>query len=156
MSYVERILVPVDFSPGSQRAFEYAVFLAESLHASLDLLHVFEAPMVLVPELAADSAVASALGTASDEMGKVLDWLHLRGFGRVHSHIERGSAPDMILNHAEQGHYDLIVMGTHGRTGLACLLMGSVAEHVLRRAPCPIATIHLGNRAAESRSAPSG
>jgi universal stress protein A len=60
-----------------------------------------------------------------------------------------------IVEHAKDGHFDLVVMGTHGRTGLAHLLMGSVAEAVARRAPCPVLTVRQTPRPAEQAASTS-
>ena len=146
-SPIRRILVPTDFSEPSQRATEYALTLAERMGASVDLLHVWEPPRHLEAE---------TLVMVPGEPGATLERLSLAQAGRrMHAwseryrsspvplrvHLERGSAADTILRVASSG-YDLVVMGTHGRTGLSRLLPGSVARKVTTRAPCPVVTVH--------------
>jgi len=142
---ISRILVPVDFSPHADRALCYATILAYRLGASVTLLHVVENPIVtgawgpevyvpnvidLLDELTAaagrrlttlkESAVA--LGLAADTV------------------VITGRPAQAIVEHARGG-FDLIVMGTHGRSGLSHVVMGSVAERVVRKAPCPVLTL---------------
>lgn len=144
---VERILVPLDHSPGGHAILDYACAVARGLGASLTLLHVHEPPnemIGLVPgatvggELAAEHAAGVAL------LDRALAILQAHGIEPLDRIVERAaSASDAILSHARRGAFDLIVMGTHGRKGLSRLVMGSVAEQVLRDAPCPVLTVHL-------------
>lgn len=151
---IHRILVPTDFSEHSQRAAEYALSLAERMGASVDLLHVWEPPVHMEPETLV--MVPGDVGTPLEmvglaQAGRLLHaWAerYRSGSVPVSVHLERGPAADTILRVAE-GEYDLVVMGTHGRTGLARLFMGSVAQKVAARASCPVLTVH-GTRAAET------
>jgi nucleotide-binding universal stress UspA family protein len=144
---IRRILVATDFSEYSRRAMQYALSLAERMGASIDLLHVWEPPphlesesLVLVPGEPGSPLESSGLAQA----GRLLQaWSE-----RYHSdsvplrlHLERGPAADTILRVSNTG-YDLVVMGTHGRTGLARLFMGSVSQKVVARATCPVLTVH--------------
>jgi nucleotide-binding universal stress UspA family protein len=144
---IRRILVATDFSDYSRRALQYALSLAERMGASIDLLHVWEPPrhlesesLVMVPDAPGAEMESSGLPQA----GRLLNaWSE-----RFHSdsvplqlRLERGSAADTILRVANTG-YDLVVMGTHGRTGLARLFMGSVSQKVVARATCPVLTVH--------------
>jgi nucleotide-binding universal stress UspA family protein len=141
-----RILVPTDFSETADAALAYAKGLATRLGASLHLLYVFSdlsatatmVPEVYVPlppevrERALDEARESLLkrlGTAEEK--------HFRGTRT----IVTGLTAKEIVQYAIDNGIDLIVMGTHGRRGVAHLLLGSVAEQVLRTAPCPVLTV---------------
>jgi nucleotide-binding universal stress UspA family protein len=139
-----RILVPVDFSPGSEHALAYAAALTLRVGAHLGLLHVVEDPTAsawseyYVPDLArwrADlvagaekriAACRAALTGAPPE---------------IDTAVRVGHAASTIVEFARTERFDLIVMGTHGRTGLTHLLMGSVAERVVRTASCPVLTV---------------
>jgi nucleotide-binding universal stress UspA family protein len=151
---IHRILVPTDFSEHSQRATEYALSLAERMGASVDFLHVWEPPAHMEPETLI--LVPGDLGTPLEVAGLAQAGRLLHAWaGRyqtspvpVSVHLERGPAADTIVRFAEGG-YDLVVMGTHGRTGLARLFMGSVAQKVAARASCPVLTVH-GTQAPEA------
>jgi nucleotide-binding universal stress UspA family protein len=144
---IRRILVPTDFSEYSQRAAEYALSLAERMGASVDVLHVWEPPSHLEPETLV--MVPGDPGTPLETLGLAEAGRLLRAWTEryrsspvpLHVHLERGAAAETIVRFAERG-YDLIVMGTHGRTGLARLFMGSVAQKVAVRASCPVLTVH--------------
>jgi nucleotide-binding universal stress UspA family protein len=134
------ILHPTDFSEHSEFAFRLACALARDYNARLILLHVTLPPMILY----AGGAVPPDPGLdIAEAKAKLRD---LEGHAhrvRVESQVMEGDPVDMILRAAEETHSDVIVMGTHGRTALARLLLGSVAELVLRKAPCPVLTAKL-------------
>jgi nucleotide-binding universal stress UspA family protein len=143
---ISRILVPIDFSSHSDQALRYAVSLARRLGASLELLHVVEDPFaagawgseVYVPNVTEllDNMIADARRRLSD----LKDVVAHEGVP-ISIVVLKGRPAPVILEHAAGGRFDLIVMATHGRTGLAHLFMGSVAEAVVRRAPCPVLTL---------------
>lgn len=144
---ISRILVATDFSAPSERALEYAITIAGRFGASLHLLHVVEDPMVTgtwAPEalLGGASAIrASLIDEAARRLARLVasdDRLRLM----VTSEVRLGYAAEAIREVATSQHCDLIVMGTHGRTGVAHLLLGSVAEKVVRQARCPVFTVH--------------
>jgi nucleotide-binding universal stress UspA family protein len=144
---IRRILVPTDFSEHSQRALEYALSLAERMGASVDVLHVWEPPRHLEPKVLTmvpgePDTPLETLGLA--QAGRLLrSWIAPYSLSPVpmHVHLERGPAADTLVHFASQG-YDLVVMGTHGRTGLSRLMMGSVAQKVVARSPVPVLTVH--------------
>lgn len=144
---VRRILVPVDFSPCSRAALEYAEDLAESLGASVDLLHVWAG--LYHHSLETEPLALFAHSELAREMEALLAELEQRGID-AHGRLEQGSPREAIVRAAGEGKYDLIIMGTHGRTGLAHLFLGSVAESVFRRAPCPVLTIRTANAFADA------
>ena len=135
---VQRILVPVDFSPCSREALESAADLAERLGAQVDLLHVWAG--VYHHSLEAEPLMMFAHSELAKEMEGLLESLELRGID-ARGRLEVGSPREAIVRAARDGKYDLIIMGTHGRTGLVHMFLGSVAESVFRRAPCPVLTI---------------
>ena len=140
---IRLILVPVDFSAQSDAAFEYALALAGKLGARLDLLHVFQVPAFAFP----DAAVAIPTETLV-EVQKAAE----ARLGTLQKRAEQAGVPattDLfegapfveIVRAARAREVDLIVMGTHGRTGLRHALLGSVAEKVVRKAPCPVLVV---------------
>lgn len=133
---ITRILCPVDFSETSSQAFQYADRLAQSEQAQLILLHAFDVPErlgLLGQDRACDPHLAERLEQVRSTSPEL----------RVERVLHAGPAGKVICWLAEQRACDLIVMGTHGRTGLAHLLLGSVAEHVLRHARCPVLVVRL-------------
>ena len=153
MKTFKRILVPIDFSPCSEVVLGHAAEIAPYFGAMVDVLHVWEPPMMVVPETSVgfvDRDARRALlefahtrqGTAMKTMLTVLEE---RGVEQVRGRLERVDPCETILRIAHESPYDLIVMGTHGRTGLAHLFLGSIAERVVRRAPCPVLTIRVAD-----------
>lgn len=147
MNAIRRILVPIDFSEASRAAFDYAVELARSVGASIDVLHVWEVPTFLAP---GSAVVVGASGTplvemvraaAEDGLEKFVAEAAARGARVDESRAEPGNPASSIAEAARTGGYDLVVMGTHGRTGFSRALIGSVAERVVRHAPCPVLTV---------------
>ncbi|MEO8875110.1 MAG: universal stress protein [Polyangiaceae bacterium] len=143
-----KILVPIDFSPGSSLIVDHAIALAKSLNASVTLLTIFEAanPMSgIVPGSDDGNDNLTARGNAERRLQGMIAAAAAPDV-RVETDVQEGSPVDTIVRRASAEKYDLIVMGTHGRSGIAHMLMGSVAEAVLRRAPCPVMTLHLPAR----------
>ncbi|MFO0912116.1 MAG: universal stress protein [Pirellulales bacterium] len=131
---VQRILCPVDFSDRSRESLKYAAGLAHSLHAKLVLLHAFDLPATL--DLAGQTTpLDPALRPQLDE------WAGAQGELTAEVILHAGHPGEVICWVAQDRKCDLIVMGTHGRTGLLRTLLGSTAEHVLRHARCPVLTI---------------
>jgi nucleotide-binding universal stress UspA family protein len=143
----KRILVPVDFSPCSRLALERASDLANSLGASIDLLHVWQPPPVVAPETMVGTGVNNpgmvqiAKQQAEAAMGDFVKRARDSGARIESARVEPGDPARTIVDEADRGDYDLIAMGTHGRTGLAHLLLGSVAEKVVRRSSRPVMTV---------------
>lgn len=143
-----RILVPVDLMEGSRVIVNYAVQLAQPFRASIEVLHAWEAPQYVSPDLLVAAPgwnPQSVEKTALEAARKALESF----VGTVHSPValtqrmELGSPSTAILRVAEAGGFDLIVMGTHGRRGLPRLLLGSVAQKVIARSHCPVLTLHV-------------
>lgn len=149
MSAPSRILVPIDLSEGSGGLIDYALQLAKPFNASIDVINVWEPPQYVAPDLLvaapgwnAQSLEAMAMETARKDLEALM-----RKFESppvpIKYRVEVGEPASTVVHAAEQGNYDLIVMGTHGRRGVSRLLMGSVAQKVVARAHCPVVTLHL-------------
>lgn len=138
---IRRILVPVDFSEPSEQAVHHGRELAMTYGAKLDLLHVVEE--VTVPAAYGTEPVEIRVPEAIEGSEKALAELVREkiGYEHVTVHAEPGHTPATILDCADELESDLIVIATHGRTGLERLLLGSVAEGVVRRASCPVFTV---------------
>jgi universal stress protein A len=150
---ISRVLVPIDFSPSSRAALEYAAFVAGSVGASLEVVHVWEPPGYVGPDALALLPVGSGVPGREQTQAEVqreVEGVRARAAVRPRAtsvRVEAGEPSDVILHLAGDGGADLIVMGTHGRTGLGRLLIGSVAEAVLRRSTCPVLTIRVPTKA---------
>ena len=153
---VTRILVPTDFSETADAALEYATALAGRFDASVHLLHVFTDPY----RGAADVYAPLLPKLRERAMDDALACLATRLAGRQTAArpgtcvIVSGLAAKEIARYAADHAIDLIVMGTHGRRCVAHLLLGSVAEHVVRIAPCPVLTVR-GERPAAATEVPA-
>jgi len=144
MNPIQNILCPVDFSDSSEAALDVALGLAAKLRGSVELFHVIQAPIYVGWEdsPAGLAATAEMLEVSRDRSKQQLDALAAK-FG------DRGAALRTTLQEGTPHHeiaersktVDLIVMGTHGRTGLPHLLLGSVAERVVRTSVCPVLTV---------------
>jgi len=147
MLKIERILCPVDFSELSAKAYEYACLLATEHGAKLSLLHVIEPLAITYPYFTYPEAldqIYTDMGTnARHHMAKLVKDHPLTG-AEPEQIVENGPVTYSILALAERQHADLIVMGTHGRSGLEHVAMGSVAEKVIRKAPCPVLVVPTG------------
>jgi len=141
-----RILVPTDFSPTSDAALEHARALARAFGAELQLVHVFEDPL-LSGAITAEAYVPEAPEVREALMNEAQARLAHRirpedqDALRATGEIITGSPASAIADHAARVGASLIVMGTHGRGGVAHLLLGSVAERVVRTARCPVLTV---------------
>ena len=141
-----KILVPHDFSEHADRALALAADVARHYEAQVTLLHVLEPP---VPPPAAGvflSGPMRPLPELFELAGKGLEGAALKvragGALQVDSKVMEGVPFEAIVRYAADGAFDLIVMGTQGRTGVARALIGSVAERVVRLAKCPVLTVH--------------
>jgi nucleotide-binding universal stress UspA family protein len=131
------ILHPTDFSEHSEFAFRLACALARDYKARLVLLHVLPPPMVIYAGGPVPAETWPSVEEAKEKLRQLEGQAHRV---RVESQVMEGDPVDMIVRAADETGSDVIVMGTHGRTAVARLLMGSVAEAVLRKAPCPVLT----------------
>jgi nucleotide-binding universal stress UspA family protein len=142
---LHRILVPMDFSKHSHNALTYAAAFAEKFGAEIYLLHVVQNLAVFFPDVVAlttppetsGEELAAAARSALERVVKE----SRPGDIKVHGEVRQGTPFYEIVRFAQEKNIDLIVMGTHGRTGLVHVLMGSVTEKVVRKAPCPVLTV---------------
>lgn len=142
---LQSILCAVDFSAASRAALHVAVDLAQRFGASLTLLHVYQAPVYPLPDgyipmrptvvTEAFERIDRALAAWSREAEE-------RGVPHVEALSMQGSPWHEVVRYAEEQQTDLIVVGKHGHSGLRDRLIGSVAERVVRHAPCPVLTVH--------------
>ena len=150
---ITRILVPSDFSELSDAALEYARMLADRFGASLHLVHVLHEPL-LAEGLAAEALMSEPPAIRAGLVDDARAHLSQRGTGTLSADIVFGHAATRIVESASRLGVDLIVMGSHGRTGLAHLLLGSVAEAVARTALCPVLTVRTKQTLARSSTPP--
>jgi nucleotide-binding universal stress UspA family protein len=145
-----KILVPIDFSEGANLAVERALDLRQRYGASLTLFHAYEAPYAFADGYAYAPEIVSGLEEAAqNEMSKAKKLAEQRAIELagsiapppISTKIVLGAPMMVIVDEAKQGKYDLVVMGTHGRTGLSRFFIGSVAERVVRTATCPVLTV---------------
>ena len=146
MKPIKKILVPVDFSAHSAEAQLFAVDLARRYEASVDLLHVFQTMTYALPE--------GYVTPGAEEVAKIMQHFQVQldavkqlaidaGAPAVTATLQQGGVASEILRFAQERDCGLIVMGTHGRTGMKHMLLGSVAEHIVRVAPCPVLTVRV-------------
>jgi universal stress protein A len=139
----KRILVPIDFSDCSKKALQYALPLAEQHQAVLTLLYVVPSPFYAAGEYGGvDYASLQAEMRAGGERelaGLALD--EARSEKAPETVVRTGSAAVEIVELAKRLPADLIVISTHGRSGLKHVMLGSVTEHVVRHAPCPVLVV---------------
>jgi nucleotide-binding universal stress UspA family protein len=144
MALINKILVPTDFSDSAARALEYGAELATRFEIPMVLLHVYSNPVVAVPDgfIAMTPVDVTELMTQLEKgLGEVRRRAQALGVQQVHTVMVEGTPWDAIVRNAKDHHCDLVVMGTHGRGGIAHLLLGSVAEKVVRHAECPVLTV---------------
>ena len=146
---LNRILVPTDFSATADAALAYAKELATQLGASLHLVHVFNDPYAIAagaPEVYAAIPAGAHERALEDVRERLLERLDADEEVRFRGSrgILRGLIATHIVEYTRNQDIDLIIMGTHGRRGVAHLLLGSVAEHVVRTASCPVLTVRAG------------
>ena len=154
MADIKRITYATDLSPASLAAFPHALGLARLIGAELTILHVL--PSVLppfsdggyVPQEIWDQIDAGMRAEAGREMDRLLAQAVDAGVRATVSLVETGVTADQIVRAAEEAKTDLLVLGTHGRTGVARFVLGSVAARVVATASCPVLTV----RAAEAAS----
>jgi nucleotide-binding universal stress UspA family protein len=142
---LHRLLVPTDFGKSSDNALTYAIAFAQKFGAEVWLLHVVQDLSLFIPEAVFITPppappVEQFIAAARTALERVVARLNVDGVS-VHSEVGVGPPYDEIVRVAREKAIDLIVMGTHGHTGLAHVLLGSVAEKVVRRAPCPVLTV---------------
>lgn len=140
---IKRILVPLDFSVNSNRALDYALGVARKFDAALHLVHVCEVPSIMTASMDAYAiAYTDWTQRLGEEAEKELIKITARVSGvKVTTEVLFGGPASAIIEAAAINEADLIVMGTHGHGAVMHLMMGNVAERVVRGAPCPVLTV---------------
>lgn len=153
---VKRILVPIDFSSDSLNALAYATEFATALGAEILLLYVVEPIYYAAPAdmYAVNANVAALLEeqrhAAEEQFARIVAKQGKKG-PRLRTLIKTGTASEVIVQRAQAERADLIILATHGRTGLAHMFMGSVAEKIVRTASCPVLTVRAKQKSAKRR-----
>ena len=135
----KHLVVPTDFGEPAQAALSFAIELAKTYEAKLTLLHVYGVPTVYYPDSVAwpleelGRAAQTSLDTSVAQVRE--------RYNNVQGHVEVGDPREAILKFAKESSADLLVIGTHGRRGIAHLVLGSVAEWLVRMAPVPVLTV---------------
>lgn len=151
----KRILCPVDLSGFSLAALKLAVNVADASGATLDILHVIFDDIYLTEITQTDPALIDAYAIEPQRRAEIVQATEERlevflkqfcqdavqHFGEVRYHVRRGDPSEVILETAEDLMTDLVVLATHGRTGIKRLVIGSVAEKTVRHAPCAVLTV---------------
>ncbi len=142
---IEKILCPVDFSENSEHALQYAVAFAQVHQAELVLVHVMDYAAIDVLDYPSAFEFSAQINEKMQEIAEErlsqLTETKKGEYANVSSRLGTGTPFVEIVSLARDEKIDLIVMGTHGRSGLAHVFMGSVAEKVVRKAPCPVLTV---------------
>jgi universal stress protein A len=145
MAAIKTILVPTDFSEASRQALRYACSLADAVGASLHILHVMENPYFAGGYMEVYAPPQEYFEQVEEQARKGLEAALTDGERQKYRAIlvrRSGSPANEILSYLrERGDIDLVVMATHGRGGVSRLMMGSVADKIVRAAPCPVVTI---------------
>jgi nucleotide-binding universal stress UspA family protein len=146
MKPFEKILIAIDFSENSNYAFDYALTLAKQFNAELTLLHVINEPVDLrgfyVPHISFEQLEKEIESGAAGMMEKFCQE-KMKDFTGYQTSIVTGIPYEEIIRKAQETDASLIVLGTHGRTGLDHIIFGSTAERVVRGSACPVLTIRL-------------
>lgn len=146
MKSFQNILFATDFSEGAEEAFDYAHALAQSCKGTITLLHVISEPLDLrgfyVPHISFDNLEQEIESGAWKMMEKFCARKFQSG-EKYNTVVVPGVPHEQVIKTAEENRSDVIVIGTHGRTGLDHVLFGSVAEKIVRKSPVPVLTIPL-------------
>lgn len=146
MKPFEKILTAIDFSESSDFAFEYALTLARQFQAELTVMHVINEPVDLrgfyVPHISFEQ-LEKEIEEGAEKMMEKFCQANMGDFTRFTTVVVAGIPYEEVLRKAQETGASLIVLGTHGRTGIDHLIFGSTAERVVRSAACPVLTIRL-------------
>ncbi len=144
---IQSILVPVDYSECSRAALEFAVEFARKLGASIEVVHVWDRPAYVAGDTKIrQGAVEHSLidlirDDAAAEMSAFMAKTAVPAAIKIEPRLLSGNPARTVLNELEAGNHQLLIVGTHGRTGLSHLLLGSVAEKLVRLSPVPVLTV---------------
>lgn len=141
---IKKVLVPIDFSDYSKSALRYAVNFAKFFNAEILLIYVVE-PIIYPPDFSMGQIAMPSINTdwnnrAKEELDKLAKNENI-GNGKVRTVIKTGKPFAEIIETAKEESIDLIIIATHGHSGVEHILFGSTAEKVVRKAPCPVLTL---------------
>jgi nucleotide-binding universal stress UspA family protein len=141
---ISKVLVPIDFSDYSKNALKYAVNFVKQFHAQLFLIYVVE-PVIYPPDFSMGQIAIPSVDLdmdkrAIDELNKLAE-LEIPKEIKVKTIVKTGKPFIEIIETAKEADIDLIIIATHGHTGMEHILFGSTAEKVVRKAPCPVLTL---------------
>ena len=141
---IKKVLVPIDFSDYSKNALKYAVNFAKSFNADIILIYVVE-PVIYPPDFSMGQIAMPSINTewdnrAKDELQKLAK-SEIAEIANVKTVIKTGKPFVEIIETAKEENVDLIIIATHGHSGVEHILFGSTAEKVVRKAPCPVLTL---------------
>jgi nucleotide-binding universal stress UspA family protein len=143
---LQRILVASDFSDISEHALDYALELARAFRGSVVLMHAYEIPVVGFPDgvLIASASTATQIETAAEEALRAQAQRRSASDVRIDSVLRQGPVADQVNQAVDELKVDLVVIGTHGRRGIAHAILGSVAERIVRTATRPVLVLREG------------
>lgn len=148
-----RILIPIDYSENSKAALAYGADLAVTFGATLDIVHVWDRPtyvtdavMVQRPGEAHKPIGELIRENAQKDMDEFIASITLPSGVQIHPRLLSGDPAATLIAELKKGEHDLVVLSTHGRTGFAHLLLGSIAEKLVRMSPIPVLTVPLAGR----------
>ncbi len=145
MIAIRNILAPTDFSPHAEVGLRYACSLAEKFGARLHVLHILSEVVPVGPDPMIAPVLPPDYYTESEAQSQeALKDVIKPEWGKpaaIETVVKWGSPVEVVLEYARNSPIDLIVIATHGRTGLSHFLLGSVAERIVREGPCPVLTI---------------
>lgn len=145
MATPKKILCPVDFSKGSEQAVNKALELARAIGGEIELLHAYQLPVLALPDSSvtvSPTFVADMTDRAQRALNKHRDDLAAQSVP-AHTKLIEGNPAETIVDRAKAIGADMIVMGTHGRSGFKRFLLGSTVERVVRISTIPVLTVHL-------------
>ncbi|MEI6244493.1 MAG: universal stress protein [Acidobacteriota bacterium] len=147
MIAIKNVLVATDFSAPSETALNYARAMARSFGAQLHVLHIFEPLWITSADVVGGGVALATMiqgleDTARKQLEDAVTEADRRELKAVAEMVTSESPAREIANYANEHKVDLLVIGTHGRSGISRMLIGSVAEKVVRLAPCPVLTVH--------------
>ena len=150
---IRRIMIPIDYSDNSKAALAYGAEFALGFGASLDIVHVWDRPtyltdavMVQRPGEAHKPIGELIRENAERDMGEFLGQITLPSGLATSSRLLSGEPASALVAELKKGQHDLVILSTHGRTGLSHLLLGSIAEKLVRLSPVPVLTVPIAGR----------
>ncbi len=148
MKKIKNILVPIDFSDTSKVLAEYAIIFGKNFDAKIHVIHVVEDfskyARLSVPHISIDKVTEEIYEAAKKGLDKFCNE-NFKGNVKYESILSKGEAHKEIFKAAKEGDIDIIIIGTHGSSGLDKIFFGSTADRVLRGAECPVMTVNLLN-----------